>query len=428
MNTFHFTSIIIFMSFCLHAQNNVLNFDGNNDFVIVNDDPLLDFGTGDFTVEFRINKLQNSSSFSNTYAVSKWHGGGTTTSEWGLGLTQGGNNDMPRFSISSNSTWHQVDATTSLTINQWYHIAGVREGGEMHIYVNGVLEGSINTLGTSAVNNAGRNLRMGTDDLQLLFYSRIELEEVRIWNVARTETEIQANMDGSVSPASTGLVAYYPMDQGVACGDNTGITMLNDVTGNGLDGSIQNFSLSGGCTSNFSFEDGLLPVELLFFNATIINNITLLEWEIAEVDDNITFMIEHSFNGSDFSEITFIDSKNDSQSYYQYSHNLISKGRHYYRLKQIGHDGSYKFSNIESVFFNVEHSIRMYPNPSHGLIYVNGTSLDNTVIRIFDNQGRLIRTQKVFSERIDISDLPAGLYLLKVRNGVDTHQTKIIMN
>ena len=39
-----------------------------------------------------------------------------------------------------------------------------------------------------------------------------KIDEVRMWSVARTQDEIQANMNKTLVGNETGLVAYYPMD------------------------------------------------------------------------------------------------------------------------------------------------------------------------------------------------------------------------
>lgn len=40
------------------------------------------------------------------------------------------------------------------------------------------------------------------------------LDEVRVWNVARTQAEIAANMNAEISRKTSGLVAYWRMDEG----------------------------------------------------------------------------------------------------------------------------------------------------------------------------------------------------------------------
>src|SRR6185312_2510684 len=78
------------------------------------------------------------------------------------------------------------------------------------------------------------------------------MDEIAIWNVVRTQAEIQSDMGcvhgGSGTPA--GLVAFYNFDQGIANADNTSTTTLTDMTGNGNDGTLTNFALTG-TTSNW---------------------------------------------------------------------------------------------------------------------------------------------------------------------------------
>jgi len=57
-------------------------------------------------------------------------------------------------------------------------------------------------------------------------------------------------MNTELLGTETGLVAYYPFNQGIAGGNNTAITTVTDKTANALNGTLTNFSLSG-ATSNF---------------------------------------------------------------------------------------------------------------------------------------------------------------------------------
>jgi len=59
------------------------------------------------------------------------------------------------------------------------------------------------------------------------------MDEVRIWNVARTQAEIQANMHTAIPATSSGLLAYYKLDE------TTGTTAL-DASGNENTGSLEN--------------------------------------------------------------------------------------------------------------------------------------------------------------------------------------------
>ena len=58
-----------------------------------------------------------------------------------------------------------------------------------------------------------------------------EIDEVRIWNTARTNPEIQQNYMSTVDPASTGLVAYYKLDE-------TSGTTAYDATSHGYNATV----------------------------------------------------------------------------------------------------------------------------------------------------------------------------------------------
>jgi hypothetical protein len=125
----------------------------------------------------------------------------------------------------------------------WYHIAGVYNGTTVTIYVNGVAEHSTNA--TAANLTTGSNTFPyyigGTTWNNRCWNGAID--EVRIWNVARTAAQIQESMYTQVAPNSSGLVAYYSFDQGTASGYNNtfggspAVNTLTDITANPANGN-----------------------------------------------------------------------------------------------------------------------------------------------------------------------------------------------
>jgi len=97
------------------------------------------------------------------------------------------------------------------------------------LYVNGVLNGSSTNWYPDTQTNV--RLYLGFDGDR--FYDGW-MNEVRVWNgVARTQSQILANMGNEINPASTGLVAYYRMD------DRSG-TSFSDETGRGNTATFTN--------------------------------------------------------------------------------------------------------------------------------------------------------------------------------------------
>jgi hypothetical protein len=62
---------------------------------------------------------------------------------------------------------------------------------------------------------------------------------------------------------------------------------------------------------------------------------------------------------------------------------------------------------------------KIAPNPSSGLLNIQGNEID--FLYVLDTQGRILHTVKK-KQNLDFSDLPAGIYFLKLVNG-DTSWT-----
>jgi hypothetical protein len=116
------------------------------------------------------------------------------------------------------------------------------------LYVDGVLDvaGSI----TVPVNTGSSvNMRIGQRIDGVNSFDG-EIDEVRVWNTAKSLVELTANMNNEMCSIPSDLVAYYRFNQGIAAGANASETILIDDSGNGNNGTLTNMVLSG-ATSNW---------------------------------------------------------------------------------------------------------------------------------------------------------------------------------
>ena len=124
---------------------------------------------------------------------------------------------------ASGGGYTELQSTTRLNTNQWYHVAVTHDGSEKRIYVNGVLESSLSQAGLYTGDQ--NTLRIGQHyylDNSYQFYGNID--EVRIWDVAKTQDEIIASMYSEVPPDAPNLTAYFKFDE------STGTTALNSAS------------------------------------------------------------------------------------------------------------------------------------------------------------------------------------------------------
>jgi len=109
------------------------------------------------------------------------------------------------------------------TTQTWYHLAMTYDGNGVSLYVNGELQftaaGTVTPTASQPLLLGARN--NGGDPNWVLGI----IDDVRIWNHARTKDQIQANMKAVLSGSEAGLIAYYRMDQ-----QNGGQKMLDYTT------------------------------------------------------------------------------------------------------------------------------------------------------------------------------------------------------
>ena len=232
-----------------------LNFDGTNDYVQIPNSSANNFTTTNaFTVEFW---AKTNTDVAGGVFVNKGSGGGLEQYAFDFAGT------TFRFYVKSSAgtfTFVTLPRTSVITVaNGWVHIAGTYDGnaGIMKLYRNGVVIGSSPTP-TVPLNSNTNPLCLGAQaQPSLNAYLSGQLDELRLWSVARTQCEIQTYMNCEIPTTATNLTANYHFNQGVASGTNTGISVLNDYSGNAANGTLTNFALTGP-TSNWVAPGGVV--------------------------------------------------------------------------------------------------------------------------------------------------------------------------
>lgn len=164
-----------------------LSFDGINDYVEVPHSPSLDV-SNQITLSAWI--LLNARAIEWPKIVIKPHVQDQTVDPWELYcLDLGETGEFARFSISSGvaGSWAGVQDDSVLSLATWYHIVGTYDGSLMSLYVDGQL---------AATQPA--SIQIGQNNMPLSIGGRLGInsfngviDEVRVYNRALTETEIQ---------------------------------------------------------------------------------------------------------------------------------------------------------------------------------------------------------------------------------------------
>lgn len=143
------------------------------------------------------------------------------TGKWGqnggYGLTVG-NGGGVSFILSQFDDIHQRSVScpeTTIYYDTWYHIAGVLDGREMRIYVNGMNSGRVEVPGQYTGGSGAEYITVGGGGTHAHpaypYHLRGEVDEVRISNVARYQEDFKPSRDKFEVDGHT--VALYHFDE-----------------------------------------------------------------------------------------------------------------------------------------------------------------------------------------------------------------------
>jgi len=215
-------------------------FDGTDDCLHVPDHSDFSFGTGDFTLEtwFRRSRVD----------ADEWilmHSDGTSAdSAAGIQIWSaaygGSNANKAHFRLRMGGSNISVNGTTTLAINTWYHMAGVRDGNTARLYINGVQEGSVSISGSLNDSSApfvlGAVMSNGNAGIQGY------LDNARVSNNCRYP-------DGTSFTPST---SHYTSDGNTLWLVTSDVSkhLGTDASGNDNDFTPSNFSVTAGKTND----------------------------------------------------------------------------------------------------------------------------------------------------------------------------------
>ena len=182
---------------------------------------------------------------------------------------------------------------------------------------------------------------------------------------------------------------------------------------------------------SFSFQapvTGLLPVTLINWNATFANSTVSLKWTTTVEKNASHFIVERSFDGSEYSDIAMLFAAGNSEINIDYSYAdkvpAGNSGTIYYRLKVVDLDGRSKTSDIRVVRIGAAGSdvkILAYPNPVVNDVRVTipqSWQGKQVSYQLTNANGQVIKSYTVQNanqtEVFAMAQVPAGMYIMRV--------------
>ncbi len=343
--------------------------------------------------------------------------------------------------IRTNNGFFRADAPCLAKLNTKYHVALVYDGTSLAFYRNGILLKKVNASGNLVTNSLstmiGATANLKTTDLSdFIGY----INEVRIWNVARTQAQIKQYMDSSLPNPSTqtGLLAYYNFNS------------LTNLQGN----AAWNGSIVGNATINKAIPScgSLIPdtctitlgYTLKSFTARPLENaFAAVHFSTVNEVNTALIVAERSENGAEFIPVGTLVAKGGTK---ENQYDLIDKGlavmsKIYYRLKMVDKDGSFQYSHVVSVELHSKTntkplSAELFPNPLKGssaTLNIYSAKEQSVTLTVFEFSGKIILSKTFNATKgytqiglKELSTMKAGTYSLRLASDTDVVIQKMI--
>jgi hypothetical protein len=189
------------LSVSLLANNNTLQFDGSGDYLDYLDPYACEI-TNTFTIEAWVyhntlpGSVQRYVTLGANIACIR-HDGANSPGQLHFYIKR-----------ANGSTW-DIRVNDALQTGQWYHVAGTFNGTTMILYLNGLEVGSSNPSEPELyANNGVVRISSPGECMNGL------IDEVRVWNTARTAAEITGLDNVEISGSESGLKAYFQLNEG----------------------------------------------------------------------------------------------------------------------------------------------------------------------------------------------------------------------
>jgi len=250
-----------------------------------------------------------------------------------------------------------------------------------------------------------------------------------ITNGTVTNFTATRGLTGTVSGTTVTLYTVSNAGAIYSLVDNTGYNQTITANPTLLASAVTNTALRGIALAPTQFA---LPINLVSFNASLVNGAVQLWWSTASETNAAGFEVERSSDATQFTTAGKVTA-NGTASSYTYTDDQPLSGVSYYRLKLVDKDGTYTYSNtisINNVTTTGTH-LSVYPNPVISTFTLtHGKAVSGAVIKVMTIDGKTIVSQPVATgatqSTVDASKLISGNYLVVFDNNGTRSTTQFV--
>ncbi len=229
-------------------------------------------------------------------------------------------------------------------------------------------------------------------------------------------------------------------------------TYTGFTTGTGACSSNYTTGIPGGIYSGFSHfqaagasatHGNALPVKLIALNADPMNNSYIrVSWATASEESNKGFEVMRSSDGTNFTNIGWVDGNGTTDEQHNYSFNdntVLPNITYYYMLNQVDVDGRGTETYVVSAEISDGPSVaisNLMPNPTSGRTRLVISTTDNQTVsvRFYDILGKVVLSSEnnqisygTNTLDFDLSILQDATYTVSIKLGSKVYSKKIVV-
>ncbi len=251
-------------------------------------------------------------------------------------------------------------------------------------------------------------------------------------------SEFYSGSGVSNSPVNIDITVNVPAD--FISGDEAKVMVkaglsafaFEDAASNVINGEIEGHVLS--------FNDMILPVEYLEFDAVNVGDYNHISWVTASEENSDYFVIEKSADGINYDELGTVTAAGFSTEYIEY--NYIDENPlaiSYYRLKNVDFDGQFAYSKVVVVNGESTEAVEdftFFPNPNKTgeLNFIIDANRDETTqLEIRDITGRIVVRESLLLSRginarqVDLNNLANATYFVTLQGYNETQSKRLVI-
>lgn len=342
---------------------------------------------------------------------------------------------------------HAINANTSFGINQDFTIVFTAYATSPYIHPGGFYDNNLNTSGPGvwywsaagypAVQFNFRNGNVGTTNGAFPYDTWKHIACVRSGTTMMIYVNGVLNVSGAVGtgtptypiPARFGTMSYY---------------LYSPPEYNGLNGKmdelrIYNRALTAAEIAGMA--GGALPVKLTSFTASKKENTVTLKWQTQYEQNSSHYIIQRSTDGVNFTDAARVAAAGNSNLPLTYSYDDLltqtvqSQKNVFYRLQSFDTDGKFAYSQVLALHLDMKGmELLLSPNPAKDLLQVQtGSSIaGDAALIISDAAGRQLYKRDIVLQQgsnsipVNISMFSKGTYFVRIIRGTEAFVKQFI--